>query len=291
MVPALQIGLTLDDLPVHGTLPPETTWQSIHMQLVQAIQGCGLPAVIGFINGVNLKTDDQKAALLAWLRGGQKIGNHTYSHRRPHEIGADSFLQDIFLNEKVLELMYPLVRVPQRKRIFRYPCLDEGGTPQVKRHIGDQLMAENFSALPVHISFHDWRWNEYYLQCVKREDEIACRHVEDLFIAWSRRTVAHYMTGGLQRNSSFVYVIALHVGAMEARVLARWLRALQGDGVEFVDAERALEQPTADEQQLESARRAPDMPFEWLDEIVSLAGQRRPRTQKARPSARALKMQ
>jgi hypothetical protein len=48
---APQLAITMDDLPVHGTLPPGETRLSVAQKILAAFKAAGVPEVYGFING------------------------------------------------------------------------------------------------------------------------------------------------------------------------------------------------------------------------------------------------
>ena len=78
--PAQQIAVTIDDLPVHGTLPPNMTRLDVANSILATLKAEHMPPVYGFINGERAQSDANLAVLKAWRAAGQPLGNHTWSH-------------------------------------------------------------------------------------------------------------------------------------------------------------------------------------------------------------------
>jgi peptidoglycan/xylan/chitin deacetylase (PgdA/CDA1 family) len=89
---APEIAITMDDLPVHGTLPAGQTRASVAQQILAAFKAAGVPEVYGFVNGYQLDREPgSEAALSAWTAAGYPLGNHTWSHRNLNQLGAREF--------------------------------------------------------------------------------------------------------------------------------------------------------------------------------------------------------
>src|SRR3712207_2374363 len=64
---APQLAITMDDLPVHGTLPPGETRASVAERILAAFRAAGVPEVYGFLNAAHLEREPETAAVLsAW---------------------------------------------------------------------------------------------------------------------------------------------------------------------------------------------------------------------------------
>ena len=51
---APQLAITMDDLPVHGVLPPGDTRTNVAQRILSAFKAAGVPEVYGFTNGFQL---------------------------------------------------------------------------------------------------------------------------------------------------------------------------------------------------------------------------------------------
>jgi peptidoglycan/xylan/chitin deacetylase (PgdA/CDA1 family) len=122
---AQKVALTFDDLPLNGTLPAGVTQVDIVKRVLPIFAAQKAPPVFGFINARKLEGNPNGAeALRLWVAGGQRVGNHTYTHMDLTRNSPDNFLRDVAQNEPALLLLSPR----DDWRWFRYPYLHEGDT-------------------------------------------------------------------------------------------------------------------------------------------------------------------
>src|SRR5438128_2603544 len=94
--PALEVAVTVDDLPVHGPSYPVIDRLAIADRLLGAFRAHRLPPVYGFVNGK--KVDDDPASLVIlrhWIDAGNLLGNHTYSHASLNDTPIPAYLADV----------------------------------------------------------------------------------------------------------------------------------------------------------------------------------------------------
>src|SRR3954464_13900594 len=78
--PPLQMAITMDDLPVHGPLPPGETRLDVARRILKALKAERVPEVYGFANAHWLESDPETEAVLrAWRAAGYPLGNHGWS--------------------------------------------------------------------------------------------------------------------------------------------------------------------------------------------------------------------
>jgi hypothetical protein len=122
---AEKVAVTFDDLPVNGSLPAGVTEVDIVERVLPIFSGRKLPPMYGFVNARKLEGNPTGAeALRLWMAGGQRAGNHTYSHIDLTRSSVEEFTRDVAQNEPVLLLLSP----GKDWRWFRYPYLHEGDT-------------------------------------------------------------------------------------------------------------------------------------------------------------------
>jgi peptidoglycan/xylan/chitin deacetylase (PgdA/CDA1 family) len=115
-----RIALSFDDVPrapgAFMTAPQRTE------QLIAALRRARVPQAAFFVNPGNLQHPwgaGREGQILAYVRAGHVIGNHSYSHPHLSEIGAAAFVADIdqaasWLNGRA-----------GYRPWFRFPFLDE----------------------------------------------------------------------------------------------------------------------------------------------------------------------
>jgi hypothetical protein len=76
--PPIRIAFTMDDLPVHGPLPPGETRVDVAQHITAALRDAGLPPTWGFVNAAQIEREPASAPVLdLWREAGFPLGNHT----------------------------------------------------------------------------------------------------------------------------------------------------------------------------------------------------------------------
>jgi peptidoglycan/xylan/chitin deacetylase (PgdA/CDA1 family) len=238
---AQQIAFTWDDLPAHSTLPPSQTRLAIMQDIASAMKQAGLPPVYGFINASDLERHPEDAAALqAWRDAGLPLGNHTWSHINLNDHTPEEFEADLEKNEPTLQKYMGNADW----RWLRYPFLAEGNTPEKRTAVRDYLAKHNYRIAEVTMSFGDYLWNDPYARCVANHDDASVHQLEESYLKSAEETAAY--TRALSKsvyNRDIPYVLLMHVGALDARVLPRLLALYKKLGFTFITLEQAQQDP------------------------------------------------
>jgi peptidoglycan/xylan/chitin deacetylase (PgdA/CDA1 family) len=236
---APQIAFTFDDLPAHSALPPGETRLEIAKKTIAALHSAHIPPTYGFINGVRLtEHPDDVAVLKAWHDAGNPLGNHTWSHMNLNQHTLEEFEADVNQNE-------PLLTTWMKEgdwHWFRYPFLAEGDTPEKKAGVRADLQQQGYKIASVTMSFGDYLWNEPYARCKAKGDNAAIASMESSYLAAADESISYYR--GLSHTlygRDISYVLLMHIGAFDARMLPRLLNLYRSKGFQFVtldDAEK-----------------------------------------------------
>ncbi len=234
---AQQVAFTWDDLPSHSALPPGETRVDIGRKLIDAMKADKMPPAYGFVNGIH--TVDEPAAtpmLQEWRDAGLPLGNHTWSHRNLNQSSLEDWEADVLKNEAAL-------RSYMRDADWhwlRYPYLAEGSTSE-KRLAARKFLAEHgYRIAGVTMSFGDYRYNEPYARCVAKQDANAIAKLEASYLAAASATIDY--TRAMSKTlygRDIPYILLMHVGAMDARMLPRLLKLYRDAGFTFVSLEEA----------------------------------------------------
>jgi peptidoglycan/xylan/chitin deacetylase (PgdA/CDA1 family) len=241
---AIDVAVTVDDLPHHGPDLPGQSPLSIHQAFLAAFRAHHLPPVYGFVVGGQVEArSDTRAALEAWVAAGNPVGNHTHTHPDLRQMSVEAYLADVAANE-------PLLRDLERGsdeslwKVFRYPFLQEGTDLASRSRIREALLARGYRIAPVTVDFYDWAYNAPYARCLARHDEGAVAALEKsyvadarLFIRWAD-AAARALFG-----RPIAQILLLHIGAFDARVVDALLTEYEKLGVRFVSLEQALADP------------------------------------------------
>lgn len=238
---APQIAFTWDDLPAHGPLPPGETRVKIGRKLMEAMKGAHLPPVYGFVNAVALEREPASAPMLQeWRDAGMFLGNHTWSHMNLNTASLADWEADLLKDEPTLKKY----AAGTDWHWLRYPFLAEGTIPEKRTDARKLLASHGYKVATVTMSFGDYMWNEPYARCVAKNDTTAIGQLESSYLeaaaadADFRRAMAKDLFG-----LDIPYVLLMHVGAFDARMLPRLLKMYRDKGFTFVTLEDAEKDP------------------------------------------------
>jgi peptidoglycan-N-acetylglucosamine deacetylase len=236
-----QMAVTFDDLPAHGALPPGMTRLEIAQSILKTLKQEGMPPVYGFINGGRGAGDpDSLTVLQAWRKAGQPLGNHTWMHFDLNKETPEEFAAEVLKNEPLLGSLMGKADW----HWLRYPYLREGDTVEKRRAVRTWLSGHRYKIAEVSMDFEDYLWNEPYARCVAKHDEASIAKLHGSYLAVAEEYFA------LSRQLSLLvygrdvkYVLLMHVGAFDARILPELLNLYRTKGVKFISLQEAMSDP------------------------------------------------
>lgn len=236
---AFDVAVTVDDLPVHGKLPPGVTRLEVAEAHLRAFKAFGVSEAWGFVNARGAEAEGDEV-LAAWRRAGHPLGNHTFSHLN---LGRAASLQvwaaDVIAGEPLVEKHMG----DANWRWFRYPNLSVGDGERRDAALAF-LRERGYRVADVSLAFSDWDYTDAYARCKAAGNETAVAAM-----------TAHYLRGvdaGLTRaragsealyGREIPFVLLTHLGAFSAATLPEVLRRLQAAGARFVSLEQAQRDP------------------------------------------------
>jgi len=238
---AQQIAITFDDLPAHGPLPPGETRIEIADKVIHALERAHVPPTYGFVNGIRMQEDPSSGQVLtAWRNAGNPLGNHTWSHMNLNQHSLEQFEDDAQKNENQLEMQMD----GADWHWFRFPFLAEGDSVTKKMGFRVWLAQHNYKIAGVTASFGDYEWNEPYARCSAKQDKPAIARLEHTYLEAAAEDVdyRHAMSQQLFGHD-IPYVLLMHIGAFDARMLPRLLRLYHDHGFTFVSLADAEKDP------------------------------------------------
>jgi peptidoglycan/xylan/chitin deacetylase (PgdA/CDA1 family) len=238
---AEKLAITFDDLPLNGTLPQGKTEVDIVKAVLPILKATKGPPAYGFINAKKLESNPKGAeALKLWVEGGQRVGNHTYSHIDLTRASTEDFRREILLNEPALQLLSS----KDEWRWFRYPYLHEGDTLE-KRHAVRQMLGElKYSIAQVTLDHEDYLWNSTYARCLDKHDKKAIDWLRSSYLQTAevyfqlQRQLAQQVYG-----REINHVLLLHLGAFSPEILPDLFKLLSKQGFTLVSLEEAQRDP------------------------------------------------
>jgi peptidoglycan/xylan/chitin deacetylase (PgdA/CDA1 family) len=239
--PGPQVALTFDDLPAHGPLPPGETRPDPVRSILATLKAENMPPVYGFVNG--FRTVDfpyQIDILRAWHDAGEPLGNHTWSHPNLEKESAKAFIANIRKNEPILKQVDP----DGDWHWFRYPFLNEGETLAKRQQVRAFLFKHHYKIAEVTIDFEDYLWNEPYARCMARHDDAAVASLEHSYLSVAGEFIGVFRTLSNQLYGHDIpYVLLLHVGAFDARMLPRLISLFRQRNFTFISLPQAESDP------------------------------------------------
>jgi lysophospholipase L1-like esterase/peptidoglycan/xylan/chitin deacetylase (PgdA/CDA1 family) len=267
--PAPEIAFTFDDMPAHATLPSNTTRVEIAARIIAAFKAAHAPAQ-GFINGVLTEREPASVPVLQmWRDAGFPLGNHGWSHANLDQISDAQFAEELAKNEPLLQSLMGKADW----HWFRYPFLAEAsGDPARRARIRKLLADKGYKVAPVTMGFDDWAYNDAYARCVAKGDQAAIGKMETAWLEAAEASIGRYraMAHSLY-GRDIPYVILMHLGAFDARLMPQLLDLYRKHGFRFVSLEEATRDPyyradinpalPPDPQGLEGAMNAKGLPI------------------------------
>jgi peptidoglycan/xylan/chitin deacetylase (PgdA/CDA1 family) len=236
-----QVAFTFDDLPAHGPLPPGEERPEVVKSILATLKAEHMPPVYGFVNGFRLRDYPYQIEILkAWHNAGEPLGSHTYSHPGLDNTPAKEFIADIEKNEAVLKKVDP----NGDWHWFRYPFLDEGNTLQKRREVESYLTGQGYKIAEVTMDFEDYLWNDPYARCIAKHDDAAVAYLEKSYLATADEFIGVFHTLSQKLYGHDIpYVLLLHIGAFDAKMLPRLIALFRSKGFEFVTLQQAEKDP------------------------------------------------
>lgn len=244
--PGFEVALTIDDLPVHGALPPGWTRERIAQQMLQAVRDAGAPEIWGFVNAIGVDHDPgSEAALLAWRRAGQPLGNHTRKHSGLSKVDSLAAWQaDAVAGEPLVEKHMGETAA----RWMRFPYLD-GGQGERGEAARAWLQDRGYRIADVSFGIPDWDYNKPFARCSAQGDTASLQRMREHALAQFDAALADAREHAQQLHGRAVpQVLLLHAGAFTAELLPALLQRLRDAGARFarldeVQADPAYAQP------------------------------------------------
>ncbi len=271
-----QVAFTFDDLPAHGPLPPGEFRPEPMRSILATLKREQMPPVYGFVNGFRMVNYPYQIELLReWRAAGNPLGNHTWSHPELDTTPAKRYEANIARDEKALRSVDPR----GDWHWFRYPYLEEGETVEKREAVRGWLTAHHYRIAEVSIDFQDYMWNDAYARCAEQHNTAAIASLHDSYIESADQFIT--FSRGLSQNlygRDIPYVLLLHVGAFDAKMLPELIALFRQRGFQFVTLPQAEADPAYNQD--------PDIAFPGGGLLLELQATQRKTRQPAAPPDR-----
>jgi peptidoglycan-N-acetylglucosamine deacetylase len=234
---APELAITVDDLPVHGPVPAGETPLDVAQRMTAALKASGVRTTYAFVNGRWTESDRETIEVLrTWRRAGVPLGNHSWSHANVDDLDPAAYEREIARNE-------PLLRGLMGRgdwHWFRYPYLSEGKEPMKRSAVRAILARRGYRIADVTMDFSDWQWTPPYARCRSRGDEATVAELERLYLEAAHDAVRFYRSLSKSLYGRDIpYVLLMHTGSFDARMLPRLVALYRSEGFRFVTLGKA----------------------------------------------------
>lgn len=232
-VPALQIAITIDDLPWTGQ-PPFGDGPSAGLRRIEAaLQRYRAPAT-GFV--ICDTARGFQPAIAGWVQSGLDVGNHSARHLDLNTTPLAEWLDDVRRCDAQL-----LEHGSAYTHYFRFPMLHQGADLETRDAVARALHELGLSTAHVSVDTSEWLLADAYARAVQRADAAAMdalgvelgRHVGaalDHADAVARRKLGRRVP----------LILLLHANQLIADRLQAVLELLVAREVEFISMRQAL---------------------------------------------------
>ncbi|MBK9293603.1 MAG: polysaccharide deacetylase family protein [Oligoflexia bacterium] len=237
----IKMAITVDDLPVHGSMPEGESRLEIAEKMLKAFEKHNLKGVYGFINAKNVDEMPETFKILKlWKDKGQFLANHTYSHISIQKISSQQYIQDILKNEVTLKKL----ATEQEYKFFRYPFLREGETVEKRETVREFLKQNHYQIAQVTVDFDDWYYNEPYAECKDLKAKTCVQFLKDSYLEFARTKLKESLSLSKELfGRDIKHILLLHIGAFNAEMMDDLLKTYKKMGVEFIPLQEAVNDP------------------------------------------------
>ena len=232
-----EIAITLDDLPY---VMPSRTSPAEGLAQVEAInQALAAHGIIatGFAVGSQI-TRRSLPALEAFADAGHTIGNHSWSHPDYGTLTVDAFREETRRTDEALADWI------DETRLYRFPFLREGETPEAKAAAEDVLAELDYVNVPVTIDNDEWQLNADYLDALEEDDTAAAEEIAARYIAHMQERTGHFRSLAREAMGRDVkHILLLHMNRINADHLDDLLDWYVAERWTFITVKEAMTDP------------------------------------------------
>jgi peptidoglycan-N-acetylglucosamine deacetylase len=238
----VKVAITVDDLPTHGDDFPGIDRDAISRDILRALADNNVKGAWGFTNkawGAN-----EVAIFKEWLSAGYPLGNHTYTHPDLNHVSVRAYTSNIARQDRLLASLANFSPLIAKRKVFRYPYLDEGSTLAKRNAVRRYLSSNGYRVAEVTVDYMDWAWTDAYSRCRDQKDEKSIEwlraHVNE---AADRSLIDSVGMAKKLFNRDIDQILLIHIGAFDALTLDGILREWRSKGVILIPLEEALADP------------------------------------------------
>lgn len=187
-----------------------------------------------YINGINIKTAEDKQRIRSYSQSGHIIGNHTFSHFKLSETDLLHYKNDILKNDKILKQFL------NHKKWIRFPYLNRGGSANTKSSIYAFLSEQRYFDAYITIDNYDWFMDALLERRIKSKYQFSikdlCSTYSDILwegILYYDEAARKYLDGSPK------HVLLLHENDMAALCLDDLIKKIKNNNWKIISPIKA----------------------------------------------------
>jgi hypothetical protein len=194
--------------------------------------------IILFVHGEYINSPEGKTLLTRWDKGGQILGNHTYSHWNLNDVTLDEFENDFIRNENLLK------PYSEFHKIFRYPFLKEGNTLEKRDQFRSFLKEHHYSIGSVTIDASDWAISQRLETKLSHNPKADLSPYKKFYLQhiWSRAQYYDQLAIEVTGRSP-KHVLLIHHNLLNALFLGDLIAMFKEKGWQVINADEAYRDP------------------------------------------------
>jgi peptidoglycan-N-acetylglucosamine deacetylase len=230
-----RVAVTMDDFQLSDA--PLLTAEARNEAILGALGRYKLRAAL-FVTARYVEGPENMRRLRRWDERGHLIGNHTYSHPEYPNKTFEEFSRDVLRAEEILQAL------PRYRKLFRFPYLKEGATPEQRDRMRAFLKERGYRNGHVTIDASDWYVDQRLRARLKQDPRAATEPYRDFYLAHIRERALFYED--LARKTlgrSVSHTLLVHHNLLNGLFLGDLLGMFRREGWELIDAEDAFKDP------------------------------------------------
>lgn len=236
-----QVAITIDDPDSNADDTPLVSLDERNERILAALRGADDVKAALFVCGMRVDSKSGRRHLGAWNDAGHLLGNHSYSHHYYPGTPFDTFAADVLRGEEV-------VRDHSRfQKLFRFPYLKEGKTPEQRDRMRALLKEHGYKNGAVTIDASDWAIDGRLRKRLAKDPKADLAPYRAFYLEHIAARAAFY--DDLAKRAvgrSVRHTLLLHHNLLNALFLSDLLRDFSARGWKLVDASNAFADPVFD---------------------------------------------
>lgn len=233
---ATSVSITIDDFNIRES--SMLSAKERNERILKTLDDYKIKAAL-FVVGKYIKENNEKDLLKQWSDKGHLIGNHTFSHPRyDSHISLNKFIEEILNCEKVL------VNYPGFEKIFRFPTLHEGDTPEQRDKLRSWFVKNNYRNGYVTIDTSDWYIDQRLREKLKSNPQFDLKKYRDFYLNHLKKVSKYYDDLSIKVLGHTVkHTLLIHFNLLNALFLSDILKMYKDKNWELIDANKAFSDP------------------------------------------------